>query len=72
MSMARDVLAIPVSSVASESAFSTGGRVLDQFRTSLTPRMVEALICCQDWIRSSQGPICIEESLLELESIEEG
>ncbi|CAO2830618.1 unnamed protein product [Amaranthus hypochondriacus] len=72
ISMARDVLAIPVSSVASESAFSTGGRVLDQFRTSLTPRMVEALICCQDWIRSSQGPICIEESLLELESIEEG
>ena len=42
--MARDVLAIPVSTVASESAFSTGGRVVDSFRTSLTPKMVEALI----------------------------
>ncbi|KAM0898974.1 hypothetical protein ACQ4PT_021594 [Festuca glaucescens] len=41
--LARDVLAIPISTVASESAFSTGGRVLDDFRTSLTPFMVEEL-----------------------------
>ncbi|XP_027364699.1 zinc finger BED domain-containing protein RICESLEEPER 2-like [Abrus precatorius] len=47
-SIAREVLAIPVSTVASESAFSTGGRVLDSYRTSLTPKMVEALICTQD------------------------
>ncbi|XP_052207514.1 zinc finger BED domain-containing protein RICESLEEPER 2-like [Diospyros lotus] len=47
-SMARDVLAIPVSTVASESAFSTGGRVLDPFRSSLSPKVVESLICTQD------------------------
>ncbi|KAH9698203.1 BED-type domain-containing protein [Citrus sinensis] len=47
--IARDVLAIPVSTVASESAFSTGGRVLDEYRSSMTPDMVEALILTQNW-----------------------
>ena len=51
--IARDVLAIPVSIVASKSAFSTGGRVLDEYRSSLTPDMVEALILTQNWLRSS-------------------
>uniref|UniRef100_A0A3Q7I3R1 HAT C-terminal dimerisation domain-containing protein n=1 Tax=Solanum lycopersicum TaxID=4081 RepID=A0A3Q7I3R1_SOLLC len=36
--LARDVLAISMSSVASECAFSTGGRILDPFRSSLTPK----------------------------------
>ncbi|XP_019173846.1 PREDICTED: zinc finger BED domain-containing protein RICESLEEPER 2-like [Ipomoea nil] len=49
--MARDVLAVPISTVASEPAFSTSGRVLDAFRSSLTPKIVEALVCAQDWLR---------------------
>ncbi|GJZ78692.1 zinc finger BED domain-containing protein RICESLEEPER 2-like protein [Tanacetum coccineum] len=39
--LARDVLAIPISTVASKSVFSTDGRVLDAFRSSLTPPVVE-------------------------------
>ncbi|KAI3887683.1 hypothetical protein MKX03_010205, partial [Papaver bracteatum] len=49
--MARDILAIPVSSVASESAFSTGKRVLSPCRSSLSTRTVEALLCTQSWLR---------------------
>lgn len=50
--MARDVLAIPVSSVASESAFATGGFILESFRSSLTPSLVHILVCAQDWLLS--------------------
>ena len=49
--IAKDVLAAPASSVASESAFSTGGRILKDHRTRLLPTTVEALICLQDWMR---------------------
>ncbi|KAA0067919.1 zinc finger BED domain-containing protein RICESLEEPER 4-like [Cucumis melo var. makuwa] len=50
--VARDIYIIPISTVPSESAFSTGGRVLDSFRSSLTPQTAEALICAQNWIQS--------------------
>ncbi|KAH0678916.1 hypothetical protein KY284_020001 [Solanum tuberosum] len=70
--LARDVLTIPMSSVASECAFSTGGRILDPFRSSLTPKCVQCLICVQDWLRQETKPICVEESLEFLEKIELG
>ncbi|WCJ39313.1 Zinc finger BED domain-containing protein RICESLEEPER 3 [Euphorbia peplus] len=61
--IAKDVLAIHVSTVASESAFSTGGRILDPFRSSLSPLMVEALVCCQNWLRSTPIPIDLREAM---------
>ena len=70
--IARDLLAILVSTVASESAFSTSGRVLDPFRSCLTPKVVQSLICTQDWLRASPTPINIEELLEDAEKYESG
>lgn len=57
--IARDVLAIQVSTVASESAFSAGGRVVDPYRNRLGSEIVEALICTKDWVAASRKGECI-------------
>ncbi|KAJ3684842.1 hypothetical protein LUZ61_014006 [Rhynchospora tenuis] len=51
--MARDILAVPISTVASESTFSIAGRTLSPVRSSLSDESLEALICAQDWLRAS-------------------
>ena len=68
----RDVLAILVSTVASESAFSTEGRVLDPFCSSLSSNTIEALICTQNWFKSkdSTEPINLREAMDEVENYE--
>jgi len=71
-SIAREVLAIPVSTVASESAFSAGGRVLDPHRINLTPKIVEVLVCTQDWLKGSPFSNLFDDDLEELETFEQG
>ncbi|CAN6249627.1 unnamed protein product, partial [Urochloa humidicola] len=51
-SACRDVFAAPATTVPSESAFSTGGRVISDYRSQLTSKNVEALICLQDWLKA--------------------
>jgi hypothetical protein len=48
--MAHDILIIHISIVASEFIFSISGRVIDQYRSSLKPDIVEALVCTRDWL----------------------
>ncbi|KAF7124122.1 hypothetical protein RHSIM_Rhsim12G0116300 [Rhododendron simsii] len=67
--IALDVLAMPVSTVASESAFSTGGRVLDPFRSSLSPSIVETLVCTQNWLLSTV-PISLRQVMDKVEDFE--
>jgi hAT family C-terminal dimerisation region len=53
--LVRDILCISISTVASELAFSVGGRVLNDYRSFLTKDMVELLVCGGDWIRVSSN-----------------
>ena len=52
--MARDILAVPATTVVSESAFSVGGRVIDESRAALLPDIVEALVAASDWLESKK------------------
>ncbi|KAF7130655.1 hypothetical protein RHSIM_Rhsim10G0136400 [Rhododendron simsii] len=70
--IARDALAIPLSTVASKATFSTGGRIVDQFHSSLSPKLVECLICMQDWLRATPLAFEVEENIEEMQELELG
>ncbi|CAL2270770.1 unnamed protein product [Prunus armeniaca] len=48
--ISNDIFAIPSSTVASENVFSLGKRLVDPFRASLKPKMVETLVRTSDWL----------------------
>ncbi|WCJ24569.1 hypothetical protein M5689_006519 [Euphorbia peplus] len=48
--IAQDILAILISTVASESAFSIGGKVITSTRSSLKANTIQTLMCLKDWI----------------------
>jgi hypothetical protein len=51
--VAQHVLAISVSTVVSEAAFSIGGHILDPFRSSLSPSLVQALVFLSELVEFS-------------------
>ncbi|CAL4977192.1 unnamed protein product [Urochloa decumbens] len=56
--MARDILAIPMSLVSSGNSIftaGTGSHMLDDYRSSLRPEIVEALVCAKDWLQYSSA-----------------
>jgi len=49
--LAKDSFAAQASSVASESAFSIAGRIVDANRSSLADESIQALMLLQSWTR---------------------
>ena len=61
--------------MALEFAFSIAGCVLDPFRSSLSPLMVEALICGQNWFCPLSAPIShrsVTDDVKEFEKLDGG
>ena len=53
--MASDVLTIPVTTVAFESTFNVGGRIIDDRHASMSVEMMQMLLCGNDWICNLHG-----------------
>ena len=49
-SMACDIFCISISTVASESAFSCSGHIINRFRSSIKFENAKALLCLRDWL----------------------
>jgi hypothetical protein len=51
--MVKDILAIPTA-ISLDSIFSKRVRMLDTHRSSLSPRIAEALICSHNWLKPTE------------------
>ncbi|GKA16160.1 zinc finger BED domain-containing protein RICESLEEPER 2 [Tanacetum coccineum] len=74
--MAMDIISVQATSVASESAFSTSGRVLSIRRTRLTPASLEMCMCLKEHFdaqerkqdkSSLENALDFEEEILDAE-----
>ncbi|XP_065856651.1 zinc finger BED domain-containing protein DAYSLEEPER-like [Euphorbia lathyris] len=65
--MARDILAIPKSTVRPDLAFNTNEKMLDEYKGGLEYEILQALICAQNWLRKSPLQVDIVKEFEENE-----
>ncbi|XP_058728425.1 zinc finger BED domain-containing protein RICESLEEPER 1-like [Vicia villosa] len=53
--LAKDILTVPVTTVASEATFSAGKRIIDPKRSSMKTKTVEMVVCGGDWVKEKYG-----------------
>ncbi|CAN1156468.1 Putative AC transposase, partial [Linum perenne] len=64
-----DFLTIPITSVTSESTFSTCGSLLDPHRCKLHHSTVEAMMCARSWVKEEISRVEADTKLADLESV---
>ncbi|WCJ26811.1 Zinc finger BED domain-containing protein DAYSLEEPER [Euphorbia peplus] len=76
--MARDILAIPKSTVRPDLTFNTNGNVLDKYRGNMDSEILQVSVCVREWLRTwpfqSQAYIVKEhdeDEMVEEELVEE-
>ncbi|GKC12919.1 zinc finger BED domain-containing protein RICESLEEPER 2-like protein [Tanacetum coccineum] len=68
--IAKYILVIPVSTLASESAFSISGRLISPHRSRLHPKTLEALMCAQSWLLNEIRETCSKKTEAYCRTIE--
>ncbi|VFQ74596.1 unnamed protein product [Cuscuta campestris] len=63
--LARQVLSVPVSTIAVEREFSAGGNILTDYQSCLNAESLETLVCNQDWLLARRRA---QESSYQLDS----
>ncbi|XVF86418.1 hypothetical protein PTKIN_Ptkin18bG0038400 [Pterospermum kingtungense] len=56
--MASDILSIPFCTVAHDSVFDTERKKMNNYRSSLRPVTLEALLCAKDWLQYGASESC--------------
>ena len=50
-----DLMSIPINTIAFESSFSTGKKILTPYQSRFLPKNVEVTLCTKSWLYGFEG-----------------